>query len=304
MDGGGKIKNWILVAQPWAWFASVSPALVAFSYVFYLWKSGLYDMSFNWVYGLIGFVGMIIFHISGNTMNEYQDFVQGVDMKEKRGPRRLIVEGVFKPKTVLYYSLTMLVLGLLIGVFLVVKTGWPLLLIGVVGVLSVLFYHKFKYVALGEVLIYICYSVAVPLGIAYVLSGELLWIVLVVSIPTGLLVVDILHANNARDIVQDKDSGIRTQAMNMGLEGSQIFYQTLILVAYVLVFVMIFLNVLDPLVFVVLLSFPVAIKNIKKAKSASEDNMEPLYFLDGDTAKLSLIFSLLMAVGNFAAPYV
>jgi len=198
----------------------------------------------------------------------------------------------------------MLVLGSLIGVFLVVKTGWPLLLIGVVGVLSVLFYHKFKYVALGEVLIYICYSVAVPLGIAYVLSGELLWIVLVVSIPTGLLVVDILHANNARDIVQDKDSGIRTQAMNMGLEGSQIFYQTLILVAYVLVFVMIFLNVLDPLVFVVLLSFPVAIKNIKKAKSASEDNMEPLYFLDGDTAKLSLIFSLLMAVGNFAAPYV
>jgi len=41
MDGEGKLKNWILIAQPWALPASVSPALVALSYVFYLYKTGM-----------------------------------------------------------------------------------------------------------------------------------------------------------------------------------------------------------------------------------------------------------------------
>ena len=118
MDGGGKLKNWILVAQPWAWFASASPAIVAYSYVFFLFKTGGYLGEVYWVYGVIGFIAMLILHVSGNLMNEYQDFKKGIDVKEKTGPARLIVQGVFKPKTVLYYSLTMLTIGSLIGVYL------------------------------------------------------------------------------------------------------------------------------------------------------------------------------------------
>ena len=199
MDGGGKLKNWILVAQPWAWFASASPAIVAYSYVFYMFKTGGYLGEVNWLYGIIGFIAMLIIHVAGNTMNEYQDFMKGIDVKEKTGPPRLIVQGIFKPKTVLYYSLTMLTIGSLIGIFLLVKTGWPLLIIGIIGILSVLFYHKFKYVALGELVIFICYALAVPIGIGYVLTGQLLWAILLVTTPTGLLVVNILHANNTRD---------------------------------------------------------------------------------------------------------
>src|SRR5690554_5689554 len=189
MDGGGKLKNWILVAQPWAWFASASPAIVAYSFVFYLFKSGEYMGEVNWNYGILGFIAMLILHVSGNTMNEYQDFIKGIDVKEKTGPPRLIVKGIFKPKTVLFYSLTMLTIGSLIGVYLIINTGLPLLIIGLVGVFSILLYHKFKYVALGELLIFICYAMAVPMGIGYVLTAELLWVILLITAPTGLLVV-------------------------------------------------------------------------------------------------------------------
>ena len=303
MDGGGKLKNWIIVAQPWAWNASMSLAIVAFSYIFFLFKTGGYVGEVNWIYGVIGFIGMLLFHISGNLMNEYQDYINGVDVKEKTGPPRLIVQGVFKPKTVLYYSLTMLSFGILIGAYLFMKTSWPVLIIGLIGIISVVFYHNLKYIALGELLIYICYAMALPMGIAFVITGQLIWSTLLVAAPTGLLVVGILHANNTRDVNQDKAANILTRAMKLGLEGSQIVYQTLVLVAYLLIAIVVTMNLLHPITFAVLLSFPLAKSNIKKMKIATEKDLSPIAFLDARTAMLSLMFSLLLAIANVIAPY-
>lgn len=304
MDGGGKIKNWILVAQPWAFYASGSPALVAFSYIFFLYKTGGYMGEINWGLGIIGFIAMLIIHASGNSINEYQDFTNGIDGKEKMGAPRLIVQGVFKPKTVLYYSLILLAIGCLIGIYLFVKTGWPLLIIGLVGVLSVLLYHKFKYIALGDLLIYICYAMAVPMGIGYVLTEQLLWVILLITAPTGLLVVGILHANNTRDIVQDRESGIKTQAMILGLEGSQIAYQTLVLVSYLLIAIYVSMNLLHPITFIVLLSFTMANKNIKTIKKATYESLDTINILDAKTSMLAFVFSLLLSTGNFIAPFI
>ena len=304
MDGGGKLKNWIIVAHPWAWSASMSPAIVAYSFIFFLFKTGGYVGDVNWLNGAIGFIGMLIFHLSGNLMSEYQDYINGVDVKEKTGPPRLIVQGVFKPKTILYYAIVMLSIGILIGTYLFIKTSWPILILGIIGIISVVYYYKFKYVALGELLIYICYAMAVPMGIAFVITGQLIWTTLLVAAPTGLLVVGILHANNTRDVNQDGGAKVSTQAMKLGLEGSQIVYQTLLLVAYLLIAVLVTINLLHPITFLVLISFPLANRNIKKMKSATERDLSPIDFLDARTSMMSLIFSLLLAIANFIAPYI
>ena len=237
-------------------------------------------------------------------MSEYQDYVNGVDVKEKTGPPRLIVQGVFKPKTILNYSLIMLAIGILIGVYLFFKTSWPVLIFGLIGIISVVFYHKFKYIALGELLIYICYAMAVPMGIAFVITGQIIWTMLLIAAPTGLLVVGILHANNTRDVNQDKSAEILTQAMKLGHDGSQIVYQTLVLAAYLLIAVLVTINLLHTITFLVLISFPWANRNIKKMKSATEKDLSPIAFLDARTAMLSLMFSLLLAIANFIAPYI
>ena len=61
------------------------------------------------------------------------------------------------------------------------RTGLPLLFIGLVGVLSTTLYYKFKYVALGDLMIFICYGLAIALGMVYVMTGQLVWAVLPVS---------------------------------------------------------------------------------------------------------------------------
>ncbi|HHT34091.1 MAG TPA: prenyltransferase [Bacteroidales bacterium] len=294
--------NWIKVAHPWAIPASASPALVGFSYVFYLNNTGVLT-GVNWSFGVLAILGAIIFHLSGNLISEYHDYMSGVDIKEKTGPARLIVQGLFKPKTVLYYGYSVLLAGIILGVYLLVHTGLPMLAFGFIGVISTTLYYRFKYIALGDLIIFISYGLTIALGVAYVMTELLIWPILLVVTPTGLLVVAILHANNTRDMLQDKAAGIRTQAMRLGVEGSQVVYQTLLLLAYLLIAVAVWMQFLAPLSFVVLLSFPLAMRNIRMMKKATLEDLGIIRFLDTDTAKLVLIFSLLLATANFVAPF-
>lgn len=297
-----KLKYWIIAAHPWSFPASGSPALMAFSYVFYLYKTGVVS-DVNWANGVIAFFGAIIFHMSGNLIGDYHDYMNGVDQLEKTGPFRVLIHKIFKPKTILIYGYIVLLLGIIIGAYLFLRTGLPLIYIGLYGIISATLYYKFKYVALGDLIIFLSFGLMIMLGVVYVMTGIINWTSLLVVSPVGLLIVAILHANNTRDMLQDKQAGIKTQAMNLGLEGSQIMYQTLLLVSYLLVAASVLLNLLHPLVFIVLITLPMALKNIKLMKQATINNLCIIQFLDTHTAKLVLVFSLLLSAGNFIAPY-
>lgn len=297
-----KLKYWIIAAHPWSFPASGSPALMAFSYVFYLYKTGVVS-DVNWANGVIAFFGAIIFHMSGNLIGDYHDYMNGVDQLEKTGPFRVLIHKIFKPKTILIYGYIVLLLGIIIGAYLFLRTGLPLIYIGLYGIISATLYYKFKYVALGDLIIFLSFGLMIMLGVVYVMTGIINWTSLLVVSPVGLLIVAILHANNTRDMLQDKQAGIKTQAMNLGLEGSQIMYQTLLLVSYLLVAASVLLNLLHPLVFIVLITLPMALKNIKLMKQATINDLCIIQFLDTHTAKLVLVFSLLLSAGNFIAPY-
>jgi 1,4-dihydroxy-2-naphthoate octaprenyltransferase len=70
-----------------------------------------------------------------------------------------------------------------------------------------------------------------------------------------------------------------------------------------LVAMAVWLEVLAPLSFLTLLSFPLAMRNIRLMKKATPEDLGIIRFLDGDTAKLVLLFSLLLAAANFIAPF-
>ena len=291
------IKNYIIAAHPWSYPASGMPALIAFTFVFYSYQMGVFT-NVDWINGVLAVVGAVIFHASGNIMGDYFDYVHGVDGEEKTGPIRLLVTGYFKPKTILVYSLTVLSVGIVLGLYLLSQTGLPLLIIGVLGILCAIFYYRLKYIALGEVVIFISFSQLIGLGVVYAMTGQLIWSSLLIVAPTGLLVVAILHANNTRDLVLDKKAGIRTQAIMMGVEGSKILYQTLILVPYVLVAFIVKMQLLHPYSFAVLLSFPIAVRGIRKIKQVRLNSLHEIKTLDVDTSKLVAIFSLLLIAGN------
>jgi len=299
MNKERKITAWIIATRPWSFPASTMPALVTISYVYFLKNEIASDI--NWFYGVLAFIGAGIFQASGNLIGDYFDFKYGVDRKESFGSSRMLVDGIFSPKTILNYGVVMLAIGILLGWFLFIHTGPDLLWIGGIGVLATFFYYKLKFAAFGDLVIFIIYGPLIGLGTAFVMTNQLMWNVVLLNIPIAFLVVNILHANNMRDIRDDSRAHIRTQAMVLGMEKAKVQYLILAVGAYVSVILMVVFGMVSPLTLIVFLSLPIELKNLKQMKKAEVENPELIKNLDADSAQLVLIFSLLFAVANFLA---
>jgi 1,4-dihydroxy-2-naphthoate octaprenyltransferase len=120
--------------------------------------------------------------------------------------------------------------------------------------------------------------------------GSLDWHVLVVSAPLGFLIVNILHANNTRDIQHDRRAQITTQAMLLGLKGSKIQYLVLTIAAYVGIVLCVAFRILPWLSLVVLVTIPIAVRNVKCILAAQPGHPEMIRDLDGMTAQLVMTF--------------
>jgi 1,4-dihydroxy-2-naphthoate octaprenyltransferase len=293
------IKNWIIATRPWSFPASSMPALLTISYIFFL-KNDL-GTEINWWYGILAMIGAVLFQASGNLIGDYFDFKHKVDRKESFGSSRMLVEGVFQPKTILNFGLSFMFIGVFLGLFLFFKTGVDLLWIGAIGVLGTYFYYKMKFIALGDILIFIIYGPLIGLGTAYVMTSQLHWDVILLNIPVAFLVVNILHANNTRDIRDDGKANIKTQAMLLGINGAKVQYITLALGAYVAVALMVAFGMLHPLTLLVVLTLPIALKNIKIMQQAKVETPELIKNLDAASAQLVMLFTVLFSVANFIA---
>ncbi len=293
------LKNWILAVRPWAFPASTMPVVLTISYVFY--KQYFIPAEINWWFGLIALIGVIFLHAGGNLISDYYDFKNKIDRKDSFGSERLLVQGVFQPRTYIWYGLILIAIGSVTGLWLTYKTGAALLWIGLAGVLGALCYSFLKTRALGDLLIFILYGPMIGLGTAYVLTSQLMWEVLLLNVPVGMLVVNILHANNMRDIKHDAEVHVKSQAMLLGLKGSKIQYVVLALGAYLVVILMNISGMIHPITLFTLISLPMAIRNIRLMMKATTDTLELIKDLDGMTAQLVMVFSMLFSILNVIA---
>ena len=189
------MNKWVLATRPWSFPASATPALIAFAYVFWMSHSGLLpsNININWMAGLWALFGAVLFQIAGNLISDYYDFRRGVDRKDTFGSSRMLVDGVFSPRTIWMFGVVILAVGVLLGLVLVMRCGSQLLWIGIIGVLAAYFYYILKYHALGDLLIFVIYGQLIALGTTYVMTSVIDWPILTVSAPIGFLIVNILH---------------------------------------------------------------------------------------------------------------
>lgn len=297
------MKKYFLATRPWSLPASIMPALVTISYIFLNKTSLSQTVEIDWVATVIALFGAAIFHLSGNLISDYFDFKHGVDSHDNIGQTNLtIVDGIIPAKTILRFGIILMAIGIAIGLYLVVRCGLPVLYIGIAGMLLTIFYFFMKANASGDLCILLNFGILIPLGTYFCGTGIFHLPILFVTIPTGLLVVSILHANNMRDRVNDTKAGVTSFAKIIGTKGSKIYYVGMVITAYLIVIVNIIFRNLPIPALLVLLSSPIAFANIKKMARCKE--MTDIASLDGESAKLVLVFSLLLSIGDFISPII
>ncbi len=292
METKPTLKDWIIAVRPWSFPVSSLPAFIAVIYTMHTHP----ESSANWILGVIAIIGAVIFHAGGNLISDYNDFKYGVDREGKVGTD-ILTSKLFTPKQVLAYGWTFIIIGTCLGLFLVSQSGIDLLWIGLLGAIGAVFYYKFKFKALGDLLIFLVYGPTIMLGTGYVMLGYIDWTLLFVSLPMAFITVNVLHSNNTRDIRSDRYAEIKTYAMAIGVKASIIHYYILTILSYVSIVVMAVLNILPITALITLITIPIAIKNCKAMSQATEDDVTSINDLDKNTAQLQLMFSASLSLG-------
>ncbi|MDR0770337.1 MAG: prenyltransferase [Burkholderiales bacterium] len=295
------LGHWLIATRPWSFPASSMPALVTFVYVFYLSRHDALDV--NWLLGVLAIIGAVVFQISGNLISDYFDYTRGIDREDTFGSSRLLVNQTFRPRTILRYGIGFIIFGAFLGLYLVSQTGGPLLIIGFLGFVGAAFYYQFKSRALGDALIFLVYGPLISVGVFYVMTGLLDWRIVALSLPIAFITVNILHANNTRDMAHDKRADIKTFAMLLGVRRSVFSYKLHVFLTYLLMAALVIAGILPWVTLCVFLTLPLAIGNCRAMEQAREEQPENIRDLDVRTAKLQLAFSVLLSALLFVSAW-
>ena len=290
-------KEWFLATRPWSFPASSMPVAVTLAFLY--WRG----FEVNWPVGLWTLLSVVLFHAAGNTWSDYSDFKRGVDREDTIGGMS-ITSGEFLPSEIKCLSMLLLAVAAVSGLSLMLATGLPTLYLGLAGLALTMMYPFLKYHALGDVDIFLTYSLLPVMGTSYVATGAFVMDVLWLVLPIGLITVGILHINNTRDIEHDKRAGIHTFAMLAGKRASAFIYCMEVTVPFVWVAICIIYNSMPLWSLIVLLALKPAIDNSRKALLFPKEGMQAVVGVDEATAKLQLMFSLLLVVSFFIASLV
>ena len=128
----------------------------------------------------------------------------------------------------------------LMGLWLVSQVGWPLLLLGILGVLGGYSYTgeplNYKQRGWGVPAVFLLTGVLMVAGSYYAVSGEWSNQMMLLSVPVSLLASALLLANETRDYLDDLNCNIRTLTVRIGFEKAKVLYAILLLVVYPLSF--------------------------------------------------------------------
>ena len=285
-------KAWLLATRPWSFPASAMPVLATLAYLF--WRGH----EINWLTGVWALVNIIVFHAAGNTWSDYYDYKRGVDREDTIGGMS-IVSGEFQACEIKKLAWILLVIAVVAGVGLMLLAGLPVLYFGLAGCALIVLYPWLKYHALGDLDIFLTYSVLPILGTSYVATGALNYETLWLMLPIGLITVGILHVNNTRDIEQDSRAGIKTFAMLVGKRVSVVLYIAELMLPFVCVLVATIYGAMPWWSLVVLVALKPALDNCRAMLKLPAEGMKALIGVDEKTAQLQLMFSLLLSLSLF-----
>lgn len=283
------IKTWFLAARPWSF--SMSAISVTIGSVWGV------DGLFSFGGYFLALLGMVALHGATNLLNDYYDVKNQVDTPSaptvKYRPHPL-VENALSLRQVLVFSLVLYTLGIAVGWYLTATRGWPILVIGVAGVLTAVSYTapplNLKYHALGEPTVFLLWGPLTMLGAHYVQTQTFNPAIVLVSLPFGILVGLVLLANNIRDMAFDKKQGIKTLPILLGSYRGRLVYGALIFLAFFGVVTMSLLGPLTPWSLLVLLALPL----VKPVFQIVSGDCPP--DADARTAKLDTAFGVLLLI--------
>jgi 1,4-dihydroxy-2-naphthoate octaprenyltransferase len=175
--------------------------------------------------------------IFSNFANDWGDFNNGADNDNRVGPSRVMQTGKVSAsnmkKALVILGASSFVLGMSLLYFALVQIGRNLeffifLTIGLLAIWAAYKYtagnNPYGYRGLGDLFVFIFFGVVSPAGVFYFLRFTIDVELLLRIGFVGTASVMVLHLNNMRDRISDKESGKRTLSVQLGFSKSKLLH--------------------------------------------------------------------------------
>ena len=291
----GRALAWWLALRPWSFTISLAPILAGTSLAVLDGHGVRLDLA------LAALFASVLIHAGTNLQNDVGDFRRGADGAGRIGPPRATTEGWLTATQVQLGVILCFSFAFLPGTYLVVHGGWPIVAIGLTSVAAGAVYtagpRPVAYSGWGEAFVILFFGLVAVGGMYYLHAGTISAAALLGGAALGLLAAAVLVVNNLRDIDSDRQIGKNTLAVRCGVRFTLVEYGLLLHAPFALVLVLAGLEGRSGLLAPLLL-LPWALLlylRVRRVPSGA--------WLNGalaSTAKLGLVFAILLSVGTTA----
>ena len=235
-DSPGRVARRLLLAtRPGFFPASVAPVIVGSAWGYS--AAGKFD----WLLFALALLATLLVHLASNVLNDVGDDASGADrINDDRifpytGGSRFIQNGILTARQMAALGISLLVLGVLVGLILVVLRGPEVLIFGIIGVSLGVLYSlpriELSAHGVGEAAIAVAFGLLPVNGAAWLQSGRVDWESILISVPVSMWVAAILLINEVPDRSSDGRAGKRTLVVRLGVDNTRRLYLFLHLTA-------------------------------------------------------------------------
>ena len=222
-------RAWILACRPATLTAAFVPVAVGAAVAYA-------SEGFRLVPVLAALLGAMAIQIGTNFANDVFDFKKGADTEERLGPTRAVEAGLLSANAVMRGMVVAFALATIFGVYLVFEAGLPIVIIGILSIISGIAYtggpYPLAYLGLGDIFVFIFFGLVAVCGTCFVQMNEVPQLAWLAALPVGALSTAILVVNNVRDRHTDVKADKKTLAVRFGRRFAEIEYVLLMLTAY------------------------------------------------------------------------
>ena len=283
---------WVRAARPKTLCAAIAPVFLGTAFAI---GAG----AFHLPSALCALVAAVLIQIGTNYANDYQDFVQGADTSDRKGPMRMTQAGLVQPGAMKRATVIVFASAFLIGLYLVLRGGWPVLLVGCASILFGILYttgrYSLAYLGVADLFVLVFFGPVAVAGTHYVQALSFSWAAAFAGLGPGFLATAILLVNNTRDVEEDRAAGKRTLVVRWGRSAGIVLYGVCIAGAGIVALVFALANV-QGWVHLALLVTPFGVSNLVGMHAARDPTaLNPLL---GATSWLLLAYCLLFGAGR------
>lgn len=273
------ISRWLISTRAAVLVMTVMSAALA---GLFAWRDDSFDL-LPWI-ALV--LGLALAHASNNLLNDYVDHARGVDQKNyfrtMYGPHPLENELLTKRQHLGYFIVTVS-LALACGIYLIQRNDYDpqaWFLLGAGAFLLLFYTWPLKYIALGELAVFLVWGPLMVGGGYFVIAGSWSSDVTVIGAIYALGVTTVIFGKHIDKIVVDREKKIHTLPVLLGEKISRYAVIGMMILPYFLIVYLIAAKSFSPVLLITLLALP-RLRQVLPAFLKPKPSERPAEFPEG-----------------------